>query len=137
MSTFLDTNVLLYSLDTTPAGAHKRQVAIALLNKRDNVLSVQVLQEFYVQATHTRRTAPLSHAQATALMAAWRRYPVVINSLALLDASLAIKAAAGLSLWDALIVAAAAEANCAELLTEDLNAGQVIVGVRIVNPFTP
>lgn len=135
MPAFVDANILLHSLNTTPGAQAKREIAIALLRRKDLVLSVQVLQEFYVHATHARRAAPLSHADAVGLIRSWRRYPVVENTRALLDAGLAIRASAGLSFWDAMIAAAAAAGGCAELLTEDLNAGQTIAGVRIVNPF--
>ncbi len=133
MPAFVDTNVLLYSLDTkTP---QKREAAATLLRRRDLVLSVQVLQEFYVQATDPRRLDALTHEVAVALMATWRRYPIVDNTLALVDAGLAICASARLSFWDAMIVAAAASAGCEELYSEDLNAGQTIAGVRVINPF--
>lgn len=135
MPAFLDTNILLYSLDTTPAAAAKRTVAIDLLASRDRVLSVQVLQEFYVQATHARRADAISHVNAVALINAWRRFFVVENTVALLDRALSLRAAAGLSLWDSLIVAAAASAGCDVLYTEDLNPGQTIAGVKVVNPF--
>lgn len=135
MSVFLDTNILLYSLDLNSGEATKRAAALALLARRDVVLSVQVLQEFYVQATHKRRAKPLSHEQAAGLVHAWSRFQIVDNSFKLLNAGLAIRDAAQLSLWDALVIAAAAGAGCEELMTEDMNAGQVIAGVRIVNPF--
>lgn len=99
------------------------------------VISVQVLQEFYAQATHTRRPRPLLHEDAVGLIRAWSRFEVVENTQGLLHAGLALREAARLSLWDALIVAAAAGAGCTELMTEDLQSGQVIAGVRIVNPF--
>ena len=135
MSAFLDTNILLYSLDLDSSETSKRTRALELLARGDVVLSVQVLQEFYVQATHTRRKKPLTHAQAAGLIRAWSRFQIEENGLVLLRAGLTIREAARLSLWDALIVAAAAGAGCDELMTEDLNAGQVIAGVRVVNPF--
>jgi predicted nucleic acid-binding protein len=137
VSVFLDTNVLLYSLDLHAGEGSKRAVAQGLLTRRDAVLSVQVLQEFYVQATHARRPRPLTHAEAAGLMRTWRRFAIVENTAKVLDAGLAICAGAKLSLWDALIIAAAATAGCEALLTEDLNAGQTIAGVRIENPFAP
>lgn len=137
MSIFLDTNILLYSLDLNAGEGAKGQIARALLKRRDVVLSVQVLQEFYVQATHPRRARPLSHQDAAGLIRAWSRFDVVDNTQALLQAALAVRASAQLSLWDALIVAAAAGAGCEAVITEDLNAGQTIAGVSIVNPFAP
>ena len=137
MSVFLDTNILLYSLDLHAGEGSKRDIARKLLARRDVVVSVQVLQEFYVQATHTRRARPLAHADAVGLIRAWSRFHVIENTQAHLQAGLAVRASARLSLWDALIVAAAAGAGCEALMTEDLNAGQTIAGVQIVNPFAP
>ncbi len=135
MSVFLDTNILLYSLDLNAGEGTKQDVALGYLARRDVVLSVQVLQEFYVQATHARRVRPLSHDNAAGLIRAWSRFEVVDNTQALLKAGLALRASAQLSLWDALIVAAAAGAGCEVVITEDLNSGQNIAGVQIINPF--
>jgi predicted nucleic acid-binding protein len=135
VSVFLDTNILLYSLDLNAGEGTKQDVALGYLARRDVVLSVQVLQEFYVQATHARRARPISHDNAVGLIRAWSRFEVIDNTQALLKAGLALRASAHLSLWDALIVAAAAGADCEELITEDLSSGQDIAGVRIINPF--
>ena len=62
MPHFLDTNILLYSISTNPADASKRERAIALLARDDGALSVQMLQEFYVQAMRATRPRPLSIA---------------------------------------------------------------------------
>jgi predicted nucleic acid-binding protein len=66
---FLDTNILLYSISTDPTEAAKRAIAIALLEADDVALSVQVLQEFYVQAT--RPTRPDAVASAEVRAAGW------------------------------------------------------------------
>ena len=58
---FLDTNILLYSLSRDPTETRKRDRAIALIDTGNNALSVQVLQEFYVQATRPSRPDPLPH----------------------------------------------------------------------------
>ena len=73
---FLDTNVLLYAVSTTPAEASKRQLARYLLTEDDWTLSVQVLQEFYVQVTRATRPDRLSLDAAVALMATWARFTV-------------------------------------------------------------
>ena len=67
MPHFLDTNILLYSISRNPADALKRELAIALLDRDDGALSVQVLQEFYVQATRATRPRPLPHETAVGL----------------------------------------------------------------------
>ena len=88
-----------------------------------------------MQATHARRVRPLSHDNAAGLIRAWSRFEVVDNTQALLKAGLALRASAQLSLWDALIVAAAAGAGCEAVITEDLNSGQNIASVPVINPF--
>ena len=58
---FVDTNILIYSLDLEPAQPAKTAIACEILTHSDIALSVQVLQEFYVQATHARRRDALTH----------------------------------------------------------------------------
>jgi predicted nucleic acid-binding protein len=132
---FLDTNVLLYSISRDPAEAAKRERAIALLDRDDGALSVQVLQEFYVQATRATRPDPLPHDIAAGLIATWTRFRVQEISLAILAGALEIKAAHGLSYWDSAILAAARALGCRELYSEDMGHRQEIDGVTIVNPF--
>jgi len=132
---FLDTDVLLYSISPDPAEAAKREQAIALLEQDDGALSVQVLQEFYVQATRPTRPGRLPHQLAVELIDAWRRFAVQDMTLPLLDSALRIKAAHQLSFWDCAIVAAAHTLGCRRLYSEDMAHGLAIEGVRIVNPF--
>src|SRR5690606_20036137 len=75
-SHFLDTNVLLYSISTDPEEASKRAIAIDLLDREGGALSVQVLQEFYVQATRTKREDALPHDVAAGLIETWMRFAV-------------------------------------------------------------
>ena len=135
MTRFLDTNVLLYSISRNPDERVKRDTAERLLSERDNALSVQVLQEFYVQATRTTRRDALPHEIAAGLIRTWLRFPVQDITVAVTGDALEIKARAGLSYWDAAIVAAARALGCRELLSEDMAHGSTIAGVRIVNPF--
>lgn len=132
---FLDTNVLLYSISTEPAEAGKRERAIALLDQDDGALSVQVLQEFYVQATRASRQDPLSHAIAAGLIATWTRFTVQDVTFAILESALEIKARHRLSYWDSAIVAAARALDCRTLYSEDMSHGRQVEGVRIVDPF--
>ena len=135
MLRFVDTNVLLYSIGRRPSDKRKRQHAIEVLASQDVALSVQVLQEFYVQATRVTRDDPLSHDAAAGFMKAWGRFPVQEISLEIVNAALVICERHQLSYWDSSIVAAAQGLGCSELLTEDMNHGQRIGSVRIVNPF--
>ena len=132
---FLDTNILLYSVSSAQNERTKRETAERLLLEPDNALSVQVLQEFYVQATRPTRAARLTHETAVRLIGTWLRFPVQSITVAVMSDALDIKAAAGLSYWDAAIVAAAKALGCRELFSEDMADGRDIGGVRIVNPF--
>ncbi len=133
--TFIDTNILVYAVCP---GAHERakaEKARDILRRDDLALSVQVLQEFYVQATRPTRTQPLSHADATALIALWLRFHIVELSVRLMQTALHLKDRYQTSYWDAAILAAADTAGCTELLSEDLNPGQSYESVRVNNPF--
>jgi len=132
---FFDTNILLYSISRDVAEAGKRRLAIALLNGDDGALSVQVLQEFYWQATRVTRAGRLSHDMAVALIKRWTRFRVQEINLAILNAALEIRVAHGFSYWDSAIIAAARALGCQELYTEDLSHGRQVEGVLIINPF--
>jgi predicted nucleic acid-binding protein len=132
---FFDTNILIYSISADPTEAGKRDRAIALLDENNGAVSVQVLQEFYVQATRPSRPRPLSHALAVGFIAKWTRFPVQDMTLAILNAALEIKANHRLSYWDSAVVAAARALGCRTLYSEDLSHGRQIDGIRIVNPF--
>jgi predicted nucleic acid-binding protein len=132
---FFDTNILLYSISRDAAEAMKRDRAIALLEGKDGAISVQVLQEFYVQATRPTRTQPLARDIATGLMRRWTRFRVQEINLSILTAALDIKAAHGFSYWDSAIIAAARALGCRELYTEDMSHGRQVEGVLIINPF--
>ena len=133
--TFLDTNILLYAICPGSDERAKAEKARDILRRGDLALSVQVLQEFYVQATRPTRTQPLSHADATALITLWLRFRVVELSVPLMQAALRLKDRYQTSYWDAAILAAADTAGCIELLSEDLNPGQSYNAVRVMNPF--
>lgn len=135
MSVFLDTNVLLYAVLGPSGDGEKRRRARDLLRREECVPSVQVFQEFFVQATCASRPDRLDDALAADFIATWRRFSVVDNTPGLLESALTIRATHGFSLWDCMIVAAALEAGCDTLLTEDLSHGQVIGGLRVENPF--
>ena len=132
---FVDTNVLLYAVSTAAEEHAKKVRALEILSGRDVALSIQVLQEFYVQATHPRRAARLTHDQALALIESWLRFPVLDVSVRLMRSALATVARWQVSYWDAAIVEAAREARCPTLLSEDFQDGMDFGGVRVVNPF--
>ena len=132
---FVDTNVLLYAISTTPAESAKRQVARAILDSTDIALSVQVLQEFYVQATRPTRSGRLTHDQALGLVEAWLRFPLQDISRPLMQAAMLTAGNHRLSLWDAAIIEAARTLGCDVVLSEDLTDGQRFGSVRVENPF--
>jgi len=133
---FVDTNVLLYAASTAEDEREKALRARDLLESEDLALSVQVLQEFYVQATRPTRPQRLSHEQAAGLVEAFLRFPVQDTTVALVRAALETAARFSVSYWDAAIIEAARGLGCATLLTEDLADGTDYGGVRVVNPFT-
>lgn len=132
---FVDTNILIYSLDLEPAQPAKAEIAARILMGTDLVLSVQVLQEFHVQATHARRPDALTHDLATRLVQKWLRFRIQDNTISVLQSALVLKDRYQTSCWDAAILAAAKASGCRELLSEDLNHGQTYDGVVVVNPF--
>ena len=132
---FLDTNILVYSISRDPAEKEKRERAIALLDRDEGALSIQVLQEFYVQATRTSRPDRLPHDIAKGLITTWTRFPVQEITLSILNSALEIKAAHGFSYWDSAIIAAARAMGCRTLYSEDLSHGREIEGITIINPF--
>lgn len=132
---FFDTNILLYSISRDPAEAVKRERAIELLEGDDGALSVQVLQEFYVQATRPNAPHRLPHDIAEGLIKRWARFRVQDITLAILNAALEIRAAHHFSYWDSAIIAAARALGCRELYTEDMSHGREVEGILIINPF--
>ncbi|MGF1550546.1 MAG: PIN domain-containing protein [Sphingomonadaceae bacterium] len=135
MPIFYDTNILIYSVGLNPEESDKTVIAKALLDREDWNVSVQVLQEFFVQATRPSRAARLSSGMAAEFIATWRRQPVQEMTLAILDEAIAIHRRYSLSYWDSAIVAAAKAQRCDRLYSEDLADGQEVAGVRISDPF--
>ncbi|MDD3089117.1 MAG: PIN domain-containing protein [Candidatus Omnitrophica bacterium] len=131
---FLDTNILVYTLDTKDMEKQRR--ARNLLRKivADDlpVISVQVLQEFYVVATTKLKADPI---KVKALVHGFCNMEVVNNDMELVEQAIDVGLVSGLSFWDSLIVAAAEKAKCELILTEDLKMRTNLRGIRLVNPF--
>lgn len=132
---FVDTNVLLYSVSDAPQERRKTEIALDLLRRRDLALSVQVLQEFYYQATRPGRPGALEHRQAVLLVESYGRYPVRNLTQSILLSAMAGCARWQISYWDAAILEAARSLGCDVVLSEDLSHGQDYGGVRVENPF--
>jgi len=133
---FVDSNILIYAHDKD-AGRKQGRAAERLRKLWDNHsgrLSTQVLQEFFVKVTQKIKK-PLKCDVAREIV---RNYGLWVES-AITPATVVrgseISEIWRISFWDSMIMAAAEQDGAAELLTEDLHAGQVIAGVRIVNPL--
>ena len=134
MRSFIDTNILVYadSADVPDKQACATALIAQHLRSSEGVVSTQVLHEF-VNAAIRKLGLPLEIVRARVRLYA-RFETVGASPAAILDA-LDLHALHQISFWDALILQAARQSGCVQLLTEDLQAGAVIGGVRIVNPF--
>src|ERR1700745_1124757 len=132
---FVDTNVLLYAISRDPAEQDKAKRANDILAERDLALSVQVLQEFYVQATRASRPDAIGHQHAELLLESFRRVPVQEITIGIMMAAQDARQRFQLSSWDAAIIEASRAMGCTQVLSEDLNDGQDYAGVRVTNPF--
>jgi predicted nucleic acid-binding protein len=134
--TFVDTNVLVYAHDRSEI--LKRPVAQALLDElwtsRTGALSTQILQEFYVVATR-KFDPPLTRGAAREIVALYGSWSLVEIDLPLILTASQLEEQHRLSFWDALVVEAARRSGATRLVTEDLQDGRRIGGVRIENPF--
>ena len=133
---FLDTNILVYAHDNS-AGEKRRRASELLLQlgkERRGFLSVQVLMEFVVTVTR-KIPHPLSLESATQLVDDFATWAVFRPDAKDVGRAARIAARYNVSLWDALIIHAAAEMDSRVLWTEDLNHGQVYNGVVAENPF--
>jgi predicted nucleic acid-binding protein len=130
----VDSNVFLYAVDE--ADLNKQQAArewrAELWKSRRGRVSFQVLGEFYVNAARNRPSAREEARAEVRDLLAWKP---VITDAALLERGWKIQDRYRLSYRDALIVAAAKVSSCRYLLTEDLQAGQELDGIEVVNPF--
>jgi predicted nucleic acid-binding protein len=133
---FVDTNILLYAHDHEAGqkGEQANGILRTLWKTKRGRLSIQVLQEFYVNVTKKIRP-PLDRSQAREII---RTYAVWIETAPTVDTILRaseISEIWQISFWDSLILASAEEIGASELFSEDLNNGQIIAGVKVVNPF--
>lgn len=134
---FLDTNVLVYTVDAAhPAKQETARAIVAdALARQSAIVSFQVVQEALQVITRRFRIA-LTDADAKQFLAdvlvpLWKVQP----SPGLYEKTLAMQAKHGFAFYDSLIVAAALEGGCRRLITEDMQHGQRIEGLRIENPF--
>lgn len=131
---FIDSNVLVYANDrSSPAKrARARQIIAEAFAHRLGCLSMQVLQEFFVNVT---RKAGVRWDNARAQVIRLMELDAVIVDRDLILGAVDLHHIHRISFWDALIVKSAAVIHCRRLLTEDLNHGQILDGVLVENPF--
>lgn len=134
--TFVDTNVLIYAHDVDAGRKHEiaRDLLRTLWIERTGMLSTQVLQEFYVNATRKIRK-PLTKPEARSVVDTYAPWCVDGITTSDLAAAFQVEDQARIGFWDALIVAVAARAGARRVVSEDLNNGQSIAGISIHNPF--
>ena len=131
---FVDTNIFLYAEDDdAPVKRDRaREVLAPLISSGRAVVSTQVLQEYFVVAT---RKLGLPADRVRQRVAALAQLDVVVVRPDLVLGAIDLHRLHSISFWDALVVRSASAAGCGRLLSEDLNAGQVMDGVVIVNPL--
>jgi predicted nucleic acid-binding protein len=134
MAAFIDTNIMVYADDA--AFPRKQAIAAALIAQRyregDAVISSQVMQEYYNAAVNKLKIEPSIAVQRLQFFA---NFQVVSATPQLVIAATDLHRLRKLSFWDALILQAAITSGCDTLYSEDFNAGEIINGVKIVNPF--
>ena len=134
-SCFLDTNIFVYSFDEKDKIKQKvaRDLIVSLVRNEDAIISTQTLQEFYNAATKkliaSKKDAGLFVKQFSDII------PVHSNTVNDVLTAIDISDASQLSFWDSLILASAKSCGCSTVYSEDLNDGQTVNGVKIVNPF--
>jgi predicted nucleic acid-binding protein len=134
--TFVDTNILVYAHDLDAGEKHAIAIGIVsdLWESGNGVISTQVLQELYVTLTK-KVPSPPKRSQVRRILNNYLSWDLAVNNGETILQASEIEENYNISFWDAMIVSAAYSKNAAFLLTEDLNEGQIIEGIKIVNPF--
>jgi predicted nucleic acid-binding protein len=131
---FFDTNILIYSVDKF--NKQKQKKARLLLKEAANenavVISTQVLQEFYVTAVKKLNANPLVVKE---IINSFEKFDIIAVTVEMIKDAVDISLLNKISFWNALIVVSAEAAKCSALLTGNLSSGQIIKGVKVVNPF--
>ncbi len=131
---FIDTNILIYTIDNHNPKKKKisRELVAKLFESHSGIISTQVLQEFYYTAVNKLKSDPKI---VKSLLKSFEDLEIVQINTTIIHNAIDCSVANNISFWDALIISAAESANCNKLFSEDLNSGQIINGVEIVNPF--
>ncbi len=133
---FVDTNNLVYAHDLDAGDKHEIAIGVVsdLWESGNGVISTQVLQELYVTLTQKVPSHP-KKSQVRRILKNYLAWDLAVNNGQTILQASEIEENYNISFWDAMIVSAAYSKNAAILLTEDLNEGQLIEGIKIVNPF--
>lgn len=131
---FIDTNILIYTVDKKDQEKFElsRKMVKVISSDHSPVISTQVLQEFYNASTSKLK---LEKIFIKNLVHSYQNMEIVTVNPQIIEQAIDISIIFQLSFWDSLIVAAAEQAKCVYLISEDLNSGQTIRGIKIVNPF--
>jgi predicted nucleic acid-binding protein len=133
---FVDTNVLLYAHDRSAGEKHlrARELVTGLWESGEGCLSIQVLQEFYVNVTRkvAKPLTPEAAAQIIADLSVWQMHRPGVEDV--LDA-IRLQSRYQISFWDAMIIASALQSGCQTIWSEELNPGQTYDQVKVLSPF--
>jgi predicted nucleic acid-binding protein len=131
---FFDTNILIYADDKASPSKQKRALDLVAEHRRERtgVVSLQVLQEYFVTVTRKLRVDPAIARRKVELLA---EFDVAAPDLADILAAIDLHRLHSFSFWDALVIRAAKQSGCAVLLSEDMQHAREIDGLQIVNPF--
>ena len=133
---FLDTNILVYAYDRSAGNKHKiaADLVRSCWERESGSVSIQVLQEFFVNVTR-KIASPLDHSAARQIVADLAQWHVHSPEVGDLLQAIDYQERYQLSFWDAAIIQSAMHLGCMQLLSEDLNHGQIYGDLQIVNPF--
>ncbi len=132
---FFDTNVLVYADDKSSPAKQRRAVALVAEHRRagTGVVSLQVLQEYFVASTRKLKVDPAVARRKVELLS---EFDVAAPDLSDVLAAIDLHRLHGFSFWDALVLRAAQQSGCTVLLSEDFQDQRELDGLRIVNPFS-
>ena len=135
---FLDTNILIYAIDTSPSYRRNQEIARKLIathiQNETGVISIQVLQEFFVVSTGKLKV-PLSSEEALEYIQYMSILEIIQPNLDMIITAIHLRKKHLLSFWDAMVIQTARAADCSLLLSEDLNSGFRLGSLTIQNPF--
>lgn len=134
MRSFFDTNVLVYADDSAAPAKMRRALELIAEHRRagSGVVSLQVLQEYFVTVTRKLRVDPRSARRKVELLA---EFDVATPEVADILAAIDLTRLHNFSFWDALVLRSAQQAGCAMLFSEDMQHSREMDGLRIINPF--